>query len=222
MTGFGRATLAVRALADSANPVSDLNGQGRSGSAMIKRHYIERDFAYDGSQLHSLFAYLKHGVQGDSIVSWVGPCKVETDHMVDGEDLLAGASIAGSRMVHFIVEKFGASLPEMVWMQRLLASLVCDFLSASGKYHCRRDGDDVFVKLPKGEGKASISIATVSPVSGLIHFAVNVSNRGTPVETASLEDFQIPERDFAISILQAFTAEFDSVSEATRKVRWVK
>lgn len=189
---------------------------------MIKRLWIEKDFAYDGSQLHSLFAYLKHGVQGDSIVAWAGPCKVETDHMVDGEDLLAGASIAGGRMVHFIVEKFGATLPEMVWMQRLLASQVCDFVSASGKFHCRREGDDVFVKLPTGEGKLSISIATVSPVSGLIHFAVNVTNRGTPVKTAALEDFQMPERDFAISILQNFTEEFHSVEEATRKVRWVK
>jgi len=188
----------------------------------MKTRWIETENQYDGSQLRSLFAYLKFGLQGDSIVSWVGPCNVTPEHMVDGEDLLAHAKIAGDRMVHFIVEKFGATLAEMVWMQRLLAAIVLDIVVQKGRAKAWREGDDVFVQLANGPGKLSISIATVSPVSGLIHFAVNVVNDGTPVLTSSLEDFRMAARDFSDSVMAAFAAEFESVQLATTKVRWVQ
>ena len=193
----------------------------------MKSLFIEKNISYDGTQLRSLFAYMDFGLQGDSIVSWVGPCNVSFDHMVDGEDLLAKAEIRGGQMVHFIVECFSTSLAEMVWQQRLLASLVHDFIIEKGRVAgsipvVRRDGDDVFVKLPSGEGKFSISIATVSPVSGLMHFAVNVTNHGTPVPTASLDDLGLQAPEFAREILKRFVAEFESVRGATTKVRWVR
>ncbi|MBL7686979.1 MAG: DUF366 family protein [Bdellovibrionaceae bacterium] len=193
----------------------------------MKSLFIEKSISYDGTQLRSLFAYMDYGLQGDSIVSWIGPCNVSFDHMVDGEDLLAKAEIRGGQMVHFIVECFSTPLAEMVWQQRLLASLVHDFILEKGRVEgrvpaVRRDGDDVFVKLPDREGKFSISIATVSPVSGLLHFAVNVSNSGTPVPTASLEDLGLLAAEFAMEIIKRFVSEFESVRGATTKVRWVR
>lgn len=193
----------------------------------MKSLFIEKSISYDGTQLRSLFAYMDYGLQGDSIVSWIGPCNVSFDHMVDGEDLLAKAEIRGGQMVHFIVECFSTPLAEMVWQQRLLASLVHDFILEKGRVEGRvpavhRDGDDVFVKLPDREGKFSISIATVSPVSGLLHFAVNVSNSGTPVPTASLEDLGLLAAEFAMEIIKRFVSEFESVRGATTKVRWVR
>ncbi|MBK7892418.1 MAG: DUF366 family protein [Bdellovibrionales bacterium] len=194
----------------------------------MKSLFIEKNISYDGTQLRSLFAYMDFGLQGDSIVSWVGPCNVSFDHMVDGEDLLAKAEIRGGQMVHFIVECFSTPLAEMVWQQRLLASLVHDLILEKGRVAgggvpaVRRDGDDVFVKLPSGEGKFSISIATVSPVSGLMHFAVNVTNSGTPVPTASLDDLGLRAPEFAREILKRFVGEFESVRGATTKVRWVR
>jgi hypothetical protein len=182
--------------------------------------------AYDGTQLKSLFAYLDHGILGDSIVSWVGPCDVPFEHMVDGEDLRDQSEIRGTRMVHFIVEKFGASLSETVALQRLLSSIAKDVLlekmGSQPRFSIRRAGDDLYVALADGEGKLSISIATLSPVSGLIHFAVNVSNQGTPVKTAALEDLRIPAQDFAESVLWNFSAEMGSIKEATCKVKWVR
>jgi hypothetical protein len=182
--------------------------------------------AYDGTQLRSLFAYLDYGILGDSIVAWVGPCDVSFEHMVDGEDLRDKSEIRGSRMVHFIIEKFGASLAETVALQRLLSAIAKDVLFEKmgplPRYAVRRSGDDLFVSLPDGEGKLSISIATVSPVSGLIHFAVNVSNEGTPVKTAALEDLRIPAQEFAETVLRDFAQEMGSIQAATCKVKWVR
>lgn len=185
----------------------------------------EQKSTYDGTQLKSLFAYLDHGILGDSIVAWVGPCEVSFEHMVDGEDLRDQSEIRGSRMVHFIVEKFGASLSETVALQRLLSSIAKDVLTEkmgpNPRFAVRRSGDDLYVALSDGEGKLSISIATVSPVSGLIHFAVNVSNEGTPVKTAALEDLRIPAQEFADTVLWNFAEEMSSIGTATCKVKWV-
>ena len=48
----------------------------------------------------------------------------------------------------------------------------------SGKLPTRK-GDDLFL----GEGKLSVSIATASPVSTLIHLGVNEDASGAPVTT---------------------------------------
>lgn len=192
----------------------------------MKTKFIEKEFPYDGTQLRSLYGYLDHGLLGDSIVAWVGPCNIDFSHMVDGEDLLAKAEIRGARMVHFIVEKFHSTLPEMVALQRLLAAIVKDVIvtreNGLPRFPIRREGDDIYLMLPNGEGKLSISIATMSPSSGLVHFAVNVTNEGTPVKTASLEDIRFAAREFAELVIGAFARECESIREATMKVKWVR
>jgi hypothetical protein len=188
---------------------------------------------YDGTQLRSLYAYMQHGILGDSVISWIGPCDVNFEHMVDGEDLRDKSEIRGSRMLHLILEKFEARLPEMVATQRLISAICKDLLEdlrhpgdAQGPGKLQRDGDDLFLEIEgekgKGErGKLSISIATVSPVSGLIHFAINVSNAGTPVKTASLEDLGIEPKIFARELLSRIVLELNSIHHATQKVKWV-
>lgn len=188
----------------------------------MKTLYVERNFGYDGTQLRSLFGYLEHGVLGDSAVAWIGPCSIPFAHMVDGEDVLAKATIAGDRMVHFIIEKFHAPLVAGVALQRLFAAIVLDLLRESVapelKGLLRREGDDLYLD----DGKLSISIATVSPVSTLIHFAINCINAGTPVKTAALGDLGVDPVLFAREALKRLEHEVNSIDEATMKVRWVK
>ncbi len=188
--------------------------------------FIDKEFAYDGTQLRSLYAYLDHGLLGDSIIAWIGACDVSFDHMVDGEDILSKSEIRGGRMVHFIVEKFQATLPEMVALQRLLTAIAIEVIvekeERAPRFTIRRKGDDIYLIMPDGAAKLSISIATVSPASGLLHFAVNVTNDGTPVKTAALEDLRFAAREFAEIVLKAFADECISIREATMKVKWVR
>lgn len=189
----------------------------------MKAKFLTTQDCYDGTQLESLRNYLKHQILGDSIVAWVGPCDVSFEHMVDGEDLLQQAQICGSSMLHFVIEKFDSTLLAAVALQRLLASQIKDELQVCAKQQelarsLTRDGDDLFA----GGKKLSISIATQSPVSSLIHFAMNVKNEGTPVPTLSLEDLGVEPKVFAETIMNRFCTELHSIEEATRKVRWVR
>lgn len=186
----------------------------------MKFRFSDTPEAYDGSQLKPLRNYLKYQLLGDSIVSWIGPCDVKIDHMLDGEDLLAGAEIRGESMLHFTVEMFDSTLFAAVSVQRLLASIVKDLLALTAKNQIlvtglRRSGDDIY----SGDKKLSISIATQSANSSLIHFAVNVVNRGTPVPTISLQDFDLDAKTFALEVMRRFCEEIESVREATKKVR---
>lgn len=181
----------------------------------MKTLWIPIEMKYDGAQLRPLYAYLNHQVLGDSIISWVGPCDVSKEKMIDGEDLLEGSLIQGSRMLHFIVEVFHQNLMTGVALQRLFAAISKDYLEEKSQSEILRSGDDLFYK----SGKMSISIASLSQVSTMIHFAINVSNKGTPVQTASLEDLKLDPQMTALDLMSRFQKEFESIEIATKKVR---
>jgi uncharacterized protein len=183
----------------------------------MKTRFLDATIAYDGSQLRAHWILRHTGLSGDSAVAFRGPCDVAAEEMADLEDLLDGPGIAGSDMVHFLVEVFDdGDLLRAVYRQRLFTALAFDTLRAlAPAAPLRRTGDDLFVDT----GKLSISIATRSLVSTLIHFAVNVSNAGTPVETASLEDLGVDPRMFAETLLSALVAEEQSIAGARGKVR---
>jgi hypothetical protein len=189
---------------------------------MVRSQWIDKKIDYDGSQLRSLFAYMEFGILGDSIIGFRGACDVTLDHMIDGEDKRQKAKIQGSDMVHFIVELFECELLSGVGVQRLVASIVKDALTKENpEYGPRftREGDDIYFMTESGEKrKFSISIATRSPVSTLVHFAFNVSNEGTPVPTCSLSDFEIEADEFARGVLVTIRTEIASMRDATRKV----
>lgn len=183
----------------------------------MKTLWIDQTIKYDGTQLKSLFAYLNHQILGNSIVAFSGACDVSFDHMVDGEDLLQRAEIRGSNMLHFIIEIFDEKLITGVLVQRLFASIVqAKVLEMSkGQFSLKRTGDDLYL-----DGKKlSISIAAHSPQSILVHFAMNISNEGTPVPTCSLEDLKINSTEFAKELLKDFSEEFMNMQEATWKVK---
>ena len=186
----------------------------------MKTKWLEKKMKYDGTQLHSLFGYMKHKISGDSCIAWQGACDISFEHMVDGEDVLAESEIRGSDMVHFIIEIFDRSLFSAVLLQRLFTNIVRETLQnmTKNKYLIFREGDDLYWE----KKKLSISIATKSQVSVLIHFAVNVSNKGTPVPTACLSDFKVAPQKFAQAAMNRLRAELESVKFATVKVRSVR
>jgi hypothetical protein len=179
---------------------------------------MTRTIAYDGSQLRSHWIMRSTRIAGDAMVAFRGPCDVSETEMADLEDALAGAAIRGADMVHFVAERFDdGDLDRAVLRQRLLAARALELLRAMGKRSAKlvRMGDDLFA----GRRKLSISVATRSAVSTLLHFAVNVSNAGTPVPTASLQDLGVEPEQFARALLAATRAEESSITAARCKVR---
>lgn len=70
-----------------------------------------------------------------------------------------------------------------------------------------------------GDAKLSISIATVTPVSALIHFAVNARSSGAPVEVTSLDELGVDPAIFGETLLARVAGEQASIEGARAKVR---
>jgi len=169
---------------------------------------------YDGTQIHSLWAYRAFGLQGDSIVAFQGGCEIPFSNMVDLEDLRRKSRIASPLMLHFIVEHFDLDLERAVLRQRILSTIARDELGP----RVRREGDDLFL----GKGKLSISIATLTPVSSKIHWGINIEREmNVDVETRSLRDLGVKPLPFAKKILSRYPAEMAGVLDARTRVRGV-
>jgi hypothetical protein len=182
----------------------------------VNARWLDETLTYDGSQLQPHWIRRHCGLVGDAAVAFRGPCLVPAAAMADLVDVLDGSAIRGADMVHLVVEWFDdGELGRAVLRQRLIAAIAAETLRelAPGASIGRR-GDDLFV----GEGKLSISVATRSLVSTLVHFAVNVTNEGTPVRTAALCDLGIAARDFGQRLLAALQREEDSMAAARCQV----
>lgn len=186
----------------------------------MKSKWINKIIKYDGSQLKPLFAYENYKILGDSVVSWIGPCDIPFDNMKDLEDVVALSPIRGELMLHFIIEVFHQNLFSGVCLQRLFAGIVKDelnFLLTKRKNSMVlvRNGDDIFFE----DRKLSISIASQSILATQIHFAVNVTNKGTPVKTLCLEELKVDPKQIAATVMKSLLREFESIVDATKKVR---
>ncbi len=184
----------------------------------MQRVVTDSHIEYTGHQLRSLWIYDTFGIAGDAIAAFAGPCNVPTDALVDNEDRRTGSTIRAALMLHLIIEHFDDELLLAIFRQRLLIAIIKDLLQQTSNLRdLVRHGDDIFCA---GE-KLTVSIATISPVSTLIHTGINIDPSGAPVAAAGLQDSGIDYLDFADRLTAAYIAEIDSAAHARVKVRGV-
>lgn len=182
---------------------------------------------YNGDQLCSLFNYKKTLHLGDSIVAFFGEMDVTPEHMVDVEDVIAKDFIYSPMAVNFIIELFDISLEATILYQRAFMNIIEEVLNtfkvfAHTSYTVTLDGDDIFLSIDdKPEGKLSVSIATVSHVSGLIHTGLNMQlNSKVPVLASCLSDIfkESTYTDFINVVLSKFTDYVEDIKRCKYKV----
>ena len=184
----------------------------------MKIKFIDQAIDYDGTQLVSHWIYKNFELADNAAVAFIGKCDVRTEKMVDLSDSLAGKNIYSEKMLHLIVELFDTDLTRTILLQRLLVSLAQQEIAFRSKNPTLiRAGNDLY----EGEAKLSVSIATSSPISTLIHFGINISSQNTPVKTKGLADYPIEPKEFSLSLLETFKHEWMSVAIARSKVRGV-
>lgn len=181
--------------------------------------WIEESIDYTGEQLRSLWAFERFGLQGDSIVAFVGKADVDRAHLVDRRDARQGKPIYSEQMLHFIVEHFDTDLEKAIWRQRLLICIIREELEehVPGLNLIRR-GDDLFF----GDRKLTVSIATVSPLSSLIHTGINVVAEKAPVPACGLREWGLDAPQIGRLMAERYAAEVESIRKARCKVRAVQ
>ena len=177
--------------------------------------FIEEKIKYTGKELSPHWIYRKFNLQGDAIVAFCGECEVKLDEMVDVEDVINNEPIYSKLMLNFIVENFNIGLVEGVLRQRLLITLIKEVLEEMTSEPVLRKGDDLFVQ---GK-KLSVSIATKSLTSVLIHTGININPAGAPIEAIGLDFLKISDiKQFAQKIMLKYSKEIDDIILASTKV----
>lgn len=210
--------------------------------------FIDTEIKYTGEELSPHWIYKKFHLQGDAMVAFCGECEVKLTEMVDIEDVINNEPIYSKNMMSFIVEHFNIGLVEGVIRQRLLICIIKEELErcqedkmrrcveegnkshASTPLHLHasqepspyssvhtitRSGDDLFV-----EGrKLSVSIATKSLTSVLIHVGLNIDPSGAPVDAIGLDFLKISDiKGFAQNVMLKYSQEMDDIILASTKV----
>ena len=185
---------------------------------MIQTKFIDEEIKYEGVQLAPHWIYKNFKIQGDAIVAFIGECEVKLTEMVDIEDVINNEPIYSKLMLSFISEQFNIGLVEGVFRQRLLICTIKEALERRG-IKITRDGDDLFF-----DGrKLTVSIATKSATSVLIHTGVNIISSGAPVKASGLgEDIGIDDVEgFAKEVMAKYSEEIHDIIQASAKVRGV-
>jgi hypothetical protein len=182
---------------------------------MQTRLITDRAIAYDGHQLAPHWIYRQFDLMGDAAVAFVGPCHVDLSEMVDIEDVKAEAPIYSPKMLHVIAEFFSSELHTTVYRQRLLIVTAKELLERMTDRPVTGKGDDLYLPRADGApGKLSVSIATASATSTLIHTGFNVETEGTPVPTVGLAEL-------GAELLRRYADEIEDIWLARCKVRAV-
>lgn len=183
----------------------------------MQTYFIEKEIKYIGSQLAPHWIYKNFHLIGDAIVAFIGEVDVDLSEMVDIEDVINNEPIYSKKMLNFIIEQFNCSLEQMVWTQRLFMSIIKEKLEEYGVI-IKRDGDDLFFD----SRKLSVSIATKSITSCLIHTGLNIIKEGAPISVSDLTEIGVEDIEkFAKDIMETFQQEVNSIKLATCKVRGV-
>ena len=184
----------------------------------MKTLLTDKEIKYEGWQLSPHWIYKNFKIQGDAIVAFVGECEVKLTEMVDIEDVINNEPIYSKSMLSFISEQFNVGLIEGVFRQRLLICTIKEALEKRG-YKITRSGDDLFFD----DKKLTVSIATKSVNSVLIHTGININSAGAPVKASGLvSELGLSDiKYFAREIMDMYSQEIDDIILASTKVRGV-
>lgn len=187
----------------------------------MEKIFIKDEICYTGKELAPHWIYKNHKLQGDAMASFIGECEVKLDSMVDIADVIDESPIYSKKMVHLIVEHFNMGLIEGVVRQRLLIAIAKDVIASRlpNPNVLVRTGDDLYYQ----NKKLSVSIATKSLTSVLIHLGINILSENAPVQAAGLKsELNIDDIESIINdIMNNYCKETDEILKASCKVRGV-
>ncbi len=187
-----------------------------NGYSVLETKWIDKPIDYTGEELRGHFVREVSGIKNDGVIAFAGSCDVRGESLVDLEDAETGSTIEAEKMLHFIGEHFGCPLREANLRLRVFAAIVKDLFQQSvPDLEIERSGDDLYI----GKRKLTVAISTLTTVSAIFHFGINIDPRGAPVPAAGIEEFNIEAKWMANEALEKYYQECESIELAVRKVR---
>jgi len=192
----------------------------------IEVRHLEEKIRYDGTQIRPLWAFEKTHIQGDSIITFMGPMNVKIDEMLDQKDIInesdkTNTPISSDLSLHFIVEHFDTHSPKVAFLrQRILTYIAFEVIKKNieGNSNLKREFSDIYYE----NKKLSVSIASVSPTCMKIHLGINIESTGAPnyVKIIGLKEIGISDyKKIAKKISDQYKDEIIRIEEDICKIK---
>ncbi|MDA1353676.1 MAG: DUF366 family protein [bacterium] len=173
----------------------------------MKSFYIDKPHEFRDLDLKSGWVKRLVDCKDDCIVSFQGRyySKVlEMEHVKN-----ATLPFEFEQLLHFVVEHKGVSWVDIEIRKRLFLSLMADRL---GEGFSRVGGKVSYF----GEN-LNISHTRATKRSGTFHVGVFLYNEEMPVPTTSLDQFDVPVKDFALSVMHDYQNEINAIQTQLRR-----
>lgn len=184
---------------------------------MVKTLYINKRMNYSGKELEPHWIYRNFDILGDAVIAFCGETNVPQSFMLDQTDILDKAYIYSPLMLNFIIEHFDNDLNLALYRQRLFLIGMKDELEQLGITIVRR-----VEALYANNRKLTVSVASSSNVSTLVHTGINIETAGTPVKTAGLKELGVNDiQSFAENVMLRYQVELEQIHDARCRVRGI-
>jgi len=184
---------------------------------------------YDGNLIHGRFAYKyfrNRTLPIGNILAFRAPMLVETEGMIDNEDLLNNDFIYSDDAINFVWEIPGLNSFGAVAWQRLFNTNMANILHEYIKAPIEVDGDDLIVHkehdqhgIIQPKGKCSVSIAYSRDNVAIGHTAINIE-AGKKAPAFAYSTRLSPEHtdQFMKDVIDSFYEMNDDMFIATTKL----
>lgn len=184
---------------------------------MVKTLYINKRMDYSGKELEPHWIYRNFDILGDAVIAFCGEANVSQSFMLDQTDILDKAYIYSPLMLNFIIEHFDNDLNLALYRQRMFLIGIKDELEQLGIPIVRR-----VEALYADNRKLTVSVASSSNVSTLVHTGINIETAGTPVKTAGLAELGVNDiQSFAENVMLRYRVELEQIHDARCRVRGI-
>ncbi|MGI5912920.1 MAG: DUF366 family protein [Syntrophomonadaceae bacterium] len=184
---------------------------------MLKTQYINKLISYSGKELVPHWIYRNFDITGDAVVAFCGEVSVPSTFMLNQMDILDQAYIYSPLMLNFIIEHFDTDLNLAIYRQRLFMIGIKEELEKLGIKIIRR-GETLYVE----SSKLTVSVASSSNISTLLHIGINIDNTGTPVKAIGLNQLGVKDiSSFANNVMLHYQLELEQIYDARCRVRGI-
>lgn len=184
---------------------------------------------YDGKLLHARFAYSifrKEVLRVGNIIAFRAPMHVETDGMIDLEDVLSKDFIYSDDAINFCWEIPEIDIFGAISFQRLFNQQIANILSELIGKPIKMKGDDMMVQdehnqggIIQSQGKASVSITCLRNGAALGHTGINIwAGKQAPNFAFSTKLGEAQCKEFMKKVIELFYEMVDDIFVASTKV----
>ncbi len=175
----------------------------------LKKYLSMEELEFNGLQLRAHWAQESFGLQGESIIAFVGPFGPRIQNVVFPS---ACQPFHGKKMLHFVVEHFHADAEKVSLQQLLLIHVLKDKLNHRLKGDLiQRWGQNLFLE----SAQLTVAMVLLSDSSATIYTGINIQ-RGDPASKIwGLEQGHLDPMELAQVVMDQYIFEV----EETRRPR---